>query len=242
MCNDTMVLSQALISNATGSVMCYAGSCGSFPHSSISADIPCTDFSTVFDFSSGERYDVETLTIGQWYTFGLYSNAWMPLAIGGSGDLKVMTMAHLAVRPDGKINSSPVTAFLPIVSVGINIQQVLKIPMFDLDSTDTLKCRWSTNTTTITGFDECGSTCAPSLPTGHTLFSDNCTLVFTLNATNYFAVALQIEDFYTPASTSPMSSIPVQFVLLGRLNPSGCATAPMIVGTRPNSGIEQFFS
>ena len=234
-CTTATIASQAVIGSGTGWLRCYAGSCGSF--TSISSDVACTDLSIGTDFSSGERFDLQTLTLGQSYTVGYYGFAWYALAIGGSGAWQVTGKIDLTVRPDGIINTSPVTSTLPIIYRQINVQHVHIVQMADADSTDTLRCRWSTDNSpsNTNSYDECGSVCAPSLPT-YTLHSDNCTLVFTLTSTTYYAVALQIEDYYNSTSTIPMSSVPIQFLFYGRSAPSGCSTPPSIIGVRPNLG------
>ncbi|CAF2030316.1 unnamed protein product [Rotaria magnacalcarata] len=43
------------------------------------------------------------------------------------------------------------------------------------------------------------------------------------------AVALQIENFYTSVSPTPMSSVPIQFLFYGYTAPSGCSTPPSII-------------
>ena len=235
MCDVTMIASQTIIGSGTGSLNCYVGSCLSF--SSISTDTPCTDFSPGTDFSSGERYDVQPLNIGQTYVVGFWSTAWFGLAIGGGSDWQMTGKIDLTVRADGKLNTSPVTSTLPIIYKQVSVQHVHIVQMADADATDTLKCRWSTASGNTNSFDECRSVCAPSLPPTPTLIRDNCTLVFTLTTTNYYAVALQIEDFYTSSSTTPMSSVPIQFLFYGRPSPGGsCSTAPSIIGVRPNLG------
>ena len=237
MCTSATIASQTFI-GSPGSLICYGGGpCGSF--TSIISDVPCTDFSVETDFSSGERYDTQTLNIGQSYIVGFFGGAWYSLAIGGGGNWQVTGKINLAIRPDGKINTSPVTTTLPIIYREINIQHVHIVQMADADATDTLRCRWSTNNTFVNnnGYDECASVCAPSLPAGYTLFQHNCTLVFTLTTATYYAVALQIEDFYTSSATIPMSSVPIQFLFYGQPNPGGsCSIAPVIIGVRPNLG------
>jgi hypothetical protein len=111
--------------------------------------------------------------------------------------------------------------------------------MADADSTDTLRCRWSNSTGNNNNWDECDSVCAPSLPS-YTLIPDNCTLVYTITTLNYYAVAIQIEDYYTSTSPTPMSSVPIQFLFLGVNPPGGCSTAPSIIGVRPNLGLILF--
>jgi hypothetical protein len=108
--------------------------------------------------------------------------------------------------------------------------------MADADSTDTLRCRWGTASGNTNNYDECGSVCAPSIPAGYTLFGNNCTLVYMLAVADYYAIALQIEDFYTSSSTTPMSSVPIQFLFYGRPAPATCSSAPLIIGVRPNLG------
>ncbi|CAF3379894.1 unnamed protein product [Rotaria socialis] len=106
--------------------------------------------------------------------------------------------------------------------------------MSDFDSSDTVRCRWSIGSTSnINGYDECAAVCS-GVP-GAMLYSDNCTLVFTLTqASMCVAVALQIEDFYTTTSPTPMSSVPIQFLFYGYIASSGCSTPPAIIGSRPN--------
>jgi hypothetical protein len=190
------------------------------------------------DFSMGERYDTFTLPLSATFIIGFQNNAWLQLAIGGNGAWQVTNKIDLTVRADGIINTSPVTSTLPVIYRTINVQHVHIVQMADADTTDTLRCRWSTNDSLVNtnNYDECGSVCAPTLPS-YTLFPDNCTLVFTINTTNYYAVALQIEDFYTSTSPTPMSSVPIQFLFYGIDAPSGCSTAPTIIGVRPNLGL-----
>lgn len=113
--------------------------------------------------------------------------------------------------------------------------------MADNDGTDILKCRWSLSNATLNynRMDECKGACL-GLNGFSTLHENNCTLVFTLPnhlATWYFVVALQIEDYYDTSSATPMSSVPIQFLLYG-YSPSGsCIIRPVIIGDRPNRGM-----
>ena len=236
MCDSTTISSQTYIGTGTGSLNCPTGTgCGSF--GSLTTDIPCTDYSNGTDCSSGERYDTQVLNINQTYTLSFWSSAWFTLAMGGGGDWQMTGRIDLTVRSDGKLNTSPVTSTLPIIYKETNVQHTHIVQMADADTSDTLKCRWSTSSGNINGFDECRSVCAPSLPGSPVLHRNNCTLVFTLTSASYYAVALQIEDFYTSSSSNPMSSVPIQFLFYGRPNPGGsCATAPLIIGVRPNLG------
>lgn len=127
--------------------------------------------------------------------------------------------------------------------------------MADADGGDVLKCRWAVGGPTsgtpatsgtvtsnpVQHIDECGSTgvCQTAIP-GATLYGSNCTMVFTLASSQvgqYYAVALQIEDFYDSTSTTPMSSVPIQFLFYAVSAPSSCSVRPTIIGVRPNRGI-----
>jgi hypothetical protein len=187
----------------------------------------------------GERYDTFILPLNAKFIVGFYNNAWLALALKGNGVWQETNQINLAVRPDGRLNTSPVTSTLPVIYRTINVQHVHIIQMADAESTDILRCRWSTATGNTNGWDECGSVCAPTLPT-YNLIQENCTLVFTITALNYYAVALQIEDFYDASSTIPMSSVPIQFLFYGVNSPGGCSTPPSIIGVRPNLGLVIF--
>ena len=135
--------------------------------------------------------------------------------------------------------------------------------MSDADPTDTLKCRWATggpsSGTPATTFantnnavqhiDECGSAGVCQSPSAAipvaVLIGSNCTLVFTLASSQvgqYFAVALLIEDFYTSSSTTPMSSVPIQFLFYAVAAPGACSVRSSIIGVRPNRDISAPFS
>ncbi len=238
-CTAATISAQGLIASG-GTLACYAGgSCSSF--SSVSAEVYCTDFSATTDYSLGEIYTTYTLPLGQKFIIAFTSSAWLALTIKGGSTWAVTNEINLTIRPDGLINTSPVTTTLPVIYQTINVQHVHVIQMSDADVTDTLRCRWSTTNTSVwIGYDECGSVCSPTLPV-FTLYPDNCTLVFTITvAQNYTAVALQIEDFYNSTTTTPMSSVPIQFLFYGINAPGGCSTAPTIIGVRPNLGLILF--
>lgn len=118
------------------SLSCYYGTCSGWP-TTITTDVYCTDFDTSIDFSSGERYDQVTLTLGTSRSVGFYSNAWFGLAYGlGNGWWSVMNMLNPYVRPDGVINTSPVTTTLPVIYKTANVQQVHVIPVRLIDTMD----------------------------------------------------------------------------------------------------------
>ncbi|CAF3739377.1 unnamed protein product [Rotaria sp. Silwood1] len=76
--------------------------------------------------------------------------------------------------------------------------------------------------------DECGGICYPnSVPSGTSL--SNCIISFTgLKSGIWYAVSVQVEDFISTSSTTPMSSVPVQLLIYVMPEPS-CSTKPIII-------------
>jgi len=103
---------------------CYYGNCTGWPTTLIT-DVYCTDYDATIDYSSGERYYTVTLTLGTSRSVGFYSSAWLALAYAsGQGSWSVENLLHAYVRPDGVINTSPVTATLPVIYKTVNTLQV----------------------------------------------------------------------------------------------------------------------
>ncbi|CAF4693046.1 unnamed protein product [Rotaria sp. Silwood2] len=195
----------------------------------------CTDYNVGGSVSSGEIYYTRTIPLNIAFSIRFISGNWFAnLVVGTNGYWSIINQINTIIRPDGYINNSPVATTLPVIYKAINTQHVHVVQMSDLDTTDTLRCRWSTNSTSnFNAYDECADVCS-GVP-GAVLYSDNCTFVFTLTFANmYVAVALQIEDYYTSKSSTPMSSVPLQFLFYGYDTPADCSTPPSIIGSRPN--------
>ena len=76
---------------------------------------------------------------------------WVSLAVGG-GLFELRMKGDLTPRPDnGLINSSPMTAFTPIVRVQAGCHFSIRIPVSDVDQ-DVVRCRWTPQ-------PECGGIC-----------------------------------------------------------------------------------
>ena len=67
---------------------------------------------------------------------------------------------------------------------------------------------------------------------------NNCRLTYNANgATGWYAAAIQVEDFISSSSTTPLSSVPVQFLVLVQvINIPPGVTNPTFVGTTPADG------
>lgn len=65
-----------------------------------------------------------------------------------------------------------------------------------------------------------------------------CTLNYSASTSTsgYYAVAIQIEDFASSSSSTPLSSIPLQFLVEIFDSNSGCASAPTFISPTPPNG------
>lgn len=150
-------------------------------------------------------------------------NAWIPLVVGGNGAWSVVTTINLATRSDtGYYNYSPRSAMAPILRFEFGCKYVIRIPVADSDG-DVVRCRWAKKGT----IDECGSVCS-TFPPGTVLDQSKCEMQYTANgAVGWYGVAVQIEDFMPSDSTftTPLSSIPLQFLVLVQKTGAACPTS-----------------
>ncbi|CAF3865202.1 unnamed protein product [Adineta steineri] len=231
-CDDTTIASYGVI-GAGYPITYVSGTTGVWSNMDTGAN--CTDYSAALIVSSGEHYETRTFPLNISVSIGFVNGNWLTnLVIGGSMAWSVVCRINTNLRPDGYINSSPIAVSLPIVYKQINIQQVHVVQMSDFDGTDILRCRFATASSNFNGANECDGVCN-AIP-GASLIQDNCTLVFTLTYPGvYAAAALQIEDYFSSSSTTPMSSVPLQFLFYGYAAPTGsCTTPPAIIGNLPN--------
>ena len=113
-----------------------------------------------------------------------------------------------AVRSDTRrINTSPTTAINPYVkmSTGCSNNQSLPIPVYDADD-DLIKCSCSNNI--------CLS--------GLAMDVNNCIIYFNPTASGYYTIEIIIEDYALNMSNSPLSSVPLQFIVFVQANTIYC--------------------
>ncbi|CAF3123133.1 unnamed protein product [Rotaria socialis] len=200
-CTDAMIAAQSPPIDLTGKsgdgdlLMCYdnCSTSGGYVGHEVPITGYCTDFSAALDVTNSLLVGIGSY----WHLVALRSIGW-----------SLSSLIDLNIRPDnGLINTAPVATCISYISIPVNVQQTIQIPVLDADN-DIVRCRFASGTS------ECANACPPtSLPTGTTL-SSSCMLTITgPTAGNYYLVAAQAEDFITNASTNPMSSVPIQFLV-----------------------------
>ncbi|CAM4906681.1 unnamed protein product [Rotaria socialis] len=216
-CTDAMIAAQSPPIDLTGKsgdgdlLMCYdnCSTSGGYVGHEVPITGYCTDFSAALDVTVSQRSDIVNLTVRAFFLVEFATSGnWQLLALGSSTGWSLSSLIDLNIRPDnGLINTAPVATCISYISILVNVQQTIQIPVLDADN-DIVRCRFASGTS------ECANACPPtSLPAGTTL-SSSCMLTITgPTAGNYYLVAAQAEDFITNASTNPMSSVPIQFLV-----------------------------
>ncbi|CAF4615966.1 unnamed protein product [Rotaria socialis] len=170
----------------------------------------CTDFSTVESTTVGQRSDIVYINTGEDFTVAFSSTAWRPLATAGSADWSLASHIILTPRSDnGLYNNAP------------SQPKAINIPISDADG-DPMRCRWASSTT------ECGQVCPPGSLPNDTIIFPNCTIIITGTVIgDLFAVTVVVEDFINSSTTTPLSSVPIQF-LVEIVAPPPCTILPEV--------------
>ncbi|CAF0885109.1 unnamed protein product [Didymodactylos carnosus] len=229
-CDASTIATNGLIGDSSYLECLTIPNCGGFLSGNLSTQVVCTDYSANVDMSTGRISNIVKLNNGSQLTIGYNSSAWLPLQTVPSGSWSIITAINLQLRTDnGRLNTPPITNFLPVINVPINIQRTIIIPMLDVDG-DYLRCRWSKSSP----IDECGSVCS-AVPGATLNGNSTCTLTFTGTSVGYYAAALQVEDFYMSTSniSSPLSSVPAQFLI----NVINITCWPTIIGLQQNGAM-----
>ena len=174
----------------------------------------CTCYSAEDNWSFGENeltYVFNNTTDNNTVTIGSIGGLWSS-EVGGTWNLS--TTFSLATRDDtGEINSSPRAATTPLLRLQEGCEHFIPLSVSDPDD-DAIRCRWAVG-------NECGGICN-KFP-GAYLDTDSCTIKYYANyGTGIKAVAVMIED-YAPGSSSPFSSVAVQFLVSVFSSPVPCS-------------------
>jgi hypothetical protein len=200
--------------------------------------IVCTSYSVIDNWSLGQNLFNYTLPKNKTIEISFKGNFWIELVSletnRHNAYWELRAKYNTSLRSDTyRMNSSPITLIPPVIKIQRGKIHDIKIPTADLDD-DLVKCRWSK-------FNECASIC--SYIKNANLYS-NCNLKF--NATDaplgWYAIAIQIEDFKSFNDSNPLSSVPIQFlILIVENSPSICSKAPVIVEPQQTCYIGKIF-
>jgi hypothetical protein len=199
-CTSAMISAQSPVVDLSGhsgygqNLMCIANcsTTGGYVGNEPPIAGPCTDTSSALDLTVSQGSDMFNLTVSSYFivAFASTSGSWQSLALGNSQGWSISTTIDLRVRSDnGLINTPPVATCVSYISIPVNIQQTIQIPVLDADN-DFLRCRFADTSS------ECYNACPPgSLPPGTTL-SSSCVVTITgPTAGDYYLIPLQVSLF-----------------------------------------------
>lgn len=196
-------------SRSMGNIVCRVG-CGTAWSPSILGDTAmlATSASSVDNWIQGEKTWLADLPKVPVYRASFSGGCWVSLNPPGGCSWEVGVMLSTLNRPDGKINTAPVSTIASMIKLRPGTTVQLTVPWSDADA-DTVRCRQG-----IRSQNECADICG--LPPGVTINSNTCTLTFNTAAlsSGWYGITLVLEDFLTPSSTTPMSAVVVQFLAM----------------------------
>ena len=204
---------------------CFSGCSGTISGLSYT----CTDYSYQENWSFGSNQVT--------YDFSRYGSATIRIGTAGCcwiapyhAGWYVATTFSLAYRYDiGGINSSPRAITSPVVRLQSGCTTTIALAVNDPDG-DEVRCRWGANSY------ECGGVCN-EFPEA-VLNSHSCTITVYARSTGFRIAALMLEDFAT-SSTTPFSSVSLQFLVYIVSFSGSCGQQPEFVDpTLPQDSCE----
>ncbi|KAL4240889.1 hypothetical protein ACF0H5_001671 [Mactra antiquata] len=226
-CDDNTILTGDELGGGSDTIECFSGCdvvIGTLTYQ-------CTDYNVVEDWTSGKgsmTMDHLQNLQNSSFLFGFSGAAWIStLEVGADSDWRLQVWANVSVRADiGRMNTAPGAEITPIVRLQQGCNHTLTVPVHD-DDNDVIRCRWSKHES-----NECGGVCN-GLP-GSILDGDQCTLSYNaVNNTGWYAVAIQVEDFIDVNSHTPLSSIPVQFLVQVYSGNDSCVKSVVFIPPTP---------
>jgi hypothetical protein len=187
----------------------------------------CTAANSIEDYSVSEgRYNI-LAPLNKRFRVLFASANWFILLTGGGG-WSVCTEINTYKRLNGRYNQAPIVTMLPIMRLRQNRTYYIKINVADNDF-DRYTCIWS-NTT-----QECDGICRSilSLPTSTYLNETSCVLRIIPPTVGYYALAVTVLDFENDTNTTPLSRVPIQFVLRIWSSSIACSLPPIYIGDAP---------
>jgi hypothetical protein len=192
-CTSPMLSSNQMVPNYAGlssqTLVCITNcGSGSVGYSNVSVIPYCTDSSSIFGITVGQRSDIVYLKSGDDFLVAYQDGPWSNLATSLNASWSIASRINVKLRPDNNLyNNAPLATMMSPIDIPVNIPTVINVPISDADS-DILRCRWANSS------NECGDVCPPgSLPPSTVLYP-NCTIIITgQNISDWFAVAIMVN-------------------------------------------------
>ncbi|XP_072048085.1 uncharacterized protein [Amphiura filiformis] len=205
-----------------------------------SATVPCTDFSPTDkkDWKTGYNTRIFSITPGI-TTLSFEGTNWIPVVNDGGQNSKwrLEAKVDLSIRYNSGaiINTSPLTAMIPVMYTQAHCPITINIPVYDTDA-DVVRCRWA---------NDVGSIVVPDSSKVQ-IDESNCSITINSDFPGAretpvcYALAVAIEDFMKPYSTgnTALSTVPLQFLVCKCNSSDTCDDVPVFVEPPTPSGGE----
>ncbi|UJR30433.1 hypothetical protein I4U23_017967 [Adineta vaga] len=210
----------------SGNITC-ASSCPLNDSVLTSVATPCTAANLIENFATGEARYIFSVPLNKQFRVLFAAGDWFTLITGGN-KWSVCTEINTYKRLNGRYNQAPIVTLLPIMRLRQNLTHFIKVNVADNDF-DRYVCIWS-NTS-----QECAGICRSllSLPSSTYLNETSCVLRITPTIIGYYALAVTVLDFENASSTTPLSRVPIQFILRIWNSPIPCQLPPIYLGDAP---------
>ncbi|CAF1230871.1 unnamed protein product, partial [Didymodactylos carnosus] len=119
---------------------------GSYSSNTISILTDCTSYSASLGILSSQRSVNITLNESTYFWIAYRDVSWRPLANAATSVFpgwSIVSLINLQRRPDGLINTPPVSQVTSPQYVIVNNTATIEIPVTDVDVGDDIRCRWS---------------------------------------------------------------------------------------------------
>lgn len=123
---------------------------GNYANSPIDILTDCISTNPALNILKSQRAKNVTLTVGNYFFIRYRDDSWRVLANSVDSDGKdeawsIITLIDLRRRPDGMLNSPPVSNIASPQYVLANRTYQIRIPVYDANQGDDIRCRWSQN-------------------------------------------------------------------------------------------------
>lgn len=192
-CSTNVPKTSSSPQNNVVNLTCVSGCSTDGGYSLLPIDIltDCQTINTLVDIMSSQRSVGINLTAGAYFRIAYIDDRWIALNYPVISGLpwSLVCFIDLRLRPDGFINTSPIASVVSPQYAIVNRTTQISIPVSDVNTGDTVRCRWATNNQT---FDECAGVCYPnSVPNG--TFLSGCTIHFIGYVVNtWYGIAIQV--------------------------------------------------
>lgn len=148
-CKNNVPISTSSRSDENENLTCVAGCANDGGYSTKMVDIltDCVSSIPSLDMMKSQRAKNVTLNIGAYFIIAFRDGNWRDLENVGSGeDWSITSLIDLRRRPDGLINTPPVSNVASPQYVIVNRWTEIRIPVHDYNTGDDVRCRWARKT------------------------------------------------------------------------------------------------